>query len=136
MWMWLHQVLDLMQGYIWFNIGQPYIHHGLFQTLLSLHSKMQYPLHATQHFAYKLTKLLPTKRSFSYHFRRISVFFFYLHWEHKCNYMLLRQQHICHSPHVSFLNTLSIQFPICELYPQSKSLVISAFYEMPSCLDL
>ena len=35
--MWLHRVVDLVSTYIWFNIGQPYIHRGLFQTLLSLH---------------------------------------------------------------------------------------------------
>ena len=31
MWMWLHKVLDLISAYIW-DIGQPYIHLGLFQT--------------------------------------------------------------------------------------------------------
>ena len=44
MWISLHQVLDLLEAYIWFNIGQPFIHRGLFRTLLSLHSKMQCPL--------------------------------------------------------------------------------------------
>ena len=59
MWMWLHQVLDMISTYIW-DIGQRYIHLGLFQTFHNTSCaerplKIMHASWASSHFVYKST---------------------------------------------------------------------------------